>query len=296
MRVVFLQDVANVADAGDVREVRRGYAKNYLLPRELAVAATANELNRIEALKRAAGHRRLRDADEMEALAERVAGMVLTILQRAGPTGRLYGSVTTGMIAEELSRVVGFTLDRRSLELAESIREVGQYEVTVRLGPQITAPVQVVVTTDQALRQGEVTREIATADAEAGLAGEPREAEEEEEAAAVDEVVELETADETSEAEEEEAAAVDEVVELETADETLEEEEAAVDEVMDLETADETSEAEEEAAAMDEVVELETADETSEAEEEEEAAAVDEVVELETADETSEAAEEETKQ
>jgi large subunit ribosomal protein L9 len=154
MRVVFVQDVTNVAEAGEVKEVKRGYAKNFLLPRALAVPATANELNRIEALKKAAAINRVRRDGERDVLASRLEGVELVLLQRAGPMGQLYGSVTNAVIADELSRILDQSIDRRTIQIAGPIRQTGEYEVSVHLGPDRDFPLKLVVTTEEMLQAG----------------------------------------------------------------------------------------------------------------------------------------------
>ncbi|MSQ41247.1 MAG: 50S ribosomal protein L9 [Dehalococcoidia bacterium] len=161
MRVVFLQDVINVAEAGEVREVKRGFAKNYLLPRKLAAPAVAQELARVAALKRVAAVGRQEQQEGLDALGLRVQGAVVTLLQRAGPTGRLYGSVTNAAIAEALSQRVSHVIDRRTIALGEAIRQTGEYPVKVRLGPEHVYDVTVVVTTEELLQQREQARQAA---------------------------------------------------------------------------------------------------------------------------------------
>lgn len=171
MRVVFVQDVPNVAEAGDVKEVRRGFAKNYLFPQSLAVPATTEELKRVEVLRRAAAQVRERQSQDVEALGQRLEGTVLTVVQRAGPTGRLYGSVTAGVIAEALGKEANVSVDRRMVELKDALRQTGEYVVQVRLGPERAYDVKVVVTTEELLRQRALAQEAAL------QAGAPPEAE-----------------------------------------------------------------------------------------------------------------------
>ncbi len=152
MRVVFVQDVPNVAEAGEVKEVRRGYAKNYLLPQSLAVPATAEELKRVAALKRAATGVRERQQLDVEALGQRVEGAVVTLLERAGPTGRLYGSVTAADIAAALAKELNISVDRRAVEMGVALRRTGEYVVQVRLAPERVYDVKVVVTTEELLQ------------------------------------------------------------------------------------------------------------------------------------------------
>lgn len=139
MRVVFLQDIPNVAEAGDIKTVKRGYAKNYLLPRNLAVVASAHELNRLEAIKKAAVVYRDKQSSAMGDLAQKIEGLRISMTQRAGPVGQLYGSVTAGMIAGELSGIIGIDVDRRSISLEEAIRRTGEFGASIRLGPEISA-------------------------------------------------------------------------------------------------------------------------------------------------------------
>ncbi|MBF8268148.1 MAG: rplI [Dehalococcoidia bacterium] len=145
MRVIFLEDVPNVASTGEVKEVKAGYACNYLLPKRLAVAATPQEMERIASIRRAGQERRLKEEQGMKALAERLESTGVTLKVRAGPNGKLYGAVTNVMIAQELSILIEGEVDRRNVLLEEPLHELGTHQVTVRLHPQITATVTVTV-------------------------------------------------------------------------------------------------------------------------------------------------------
>ena len=149
MNVVFLQDVSNIARAGDVKEVKDGYARNYLIPKQLAVPATHNELRRVEKLKKAAQELRLKESKEWREVAEALDGTSITVKMRAGTGGQLYGSVTNAMIAEEISRATERTIDRRKFVLVEPIRELGTYEVPVHLYEDIAATVTVIVEAEE---------------------------------------------------------------------------------------------------------------------------------------------------
>ena len=145
MRVVFLEDVPGVAHGGEVKEVKNGFARNYLIPQNLATPATHNALQAVEGLKRVAGVVRVRQLANMKALAEELDGKQIEIEMRAGPGGRLYGSVTNIMIAEELSRLIGRELDRRTVRVPEAIRDVGIFDLKVALHPEVEAEVKVLV-------------------------------------------------------------------------------------------------------------------------------------------------------
>ena len=145
MRVIFLEDIPNVARTGDVKEVKTGYARNYLLPKKLAVLATSREMERLESIKRAGLIRLSKQLDGAEALKQRMEESPLTLQVRSGPTGKLYGAVTNALVAEELSRQLEVEVDRRDVVLDESIQELGSFEVTVKLHSQITATVALLV-------------------------------------------------------------------------------------------------------------------------------------------------------
>ena len=145
MKVIFLEDVPGTADAGDVKDVKRGFARNYLLPRSLAAPATADHLQRMRSIQRAAEEKRLKQSNDMRVVANALEGMTLTIEARVGPTGRLYGAVTPRLIAEELSKITERPLETKSIHLAEPIHAPGDHPATVRLYREVTAQVTVSV-------------------------------------------------------------------------------------------------------------------------------------------------------
>jgi large subunit ribosomal protein L9 len=144
MRVIFLRDIPNVAQAGEIREVSNGYARNYLIPKGLAVPATPQELKRIEKIKRVAEERRLKEVKELEALAQQLEGTTITVKARASPAGRFYGSITAVQIAQELSRLTERELDKGIIGLEEPIHEPGSYPVVVQFRPGVSANITVV--------------------------------------------------------------------------------------------------------------------------------------------------------
>ena len=145
MRVVFLEDVPGVAQGGDVKEVKNGFARNYLIPKSLAVPVTHNALQRVEKLSRSAGVGRVKLIDDMNELAKAIEGTQINVEMRAGSSGRLYGSVTTAMIAEALSELTDNEIDRRTIEVPEPIRELGIYDLGVTLHPEVNTTIKVVV-------------------------------------------------------------------------------------------------------------------------------------------------------
>ena len=145
MRVVFLEDVEGVAKGGDVREVKNGFARNYLIPKSLAEPATHNALQRVGRLKVQADGVRLKTLSDMKALAEDLDGSKVAVAMRAGAGGRLYGSVTSAMIAERLSESTDRVIDRRTVTLLEPIRELGLFEVNLHLHQEAEARISVLV-------------------------------------------------------------------------------------------------------------------------------------------------------
>jgi large subunit ribosomal protein L9 len=145
MKVVFLQDVPNVAKAGDVKDVADGYSRNYLIPKKLAVVATSAELNRLELQRKADVRRQARTEQDAEAFAKVLQDITVVLKMRAGTKDKLYGSVTSADIAKEIKKLTKQDIDKRKIELEEPIRELGSHQVSIKLTKDVTATVNVVV-------------------------------------------------------------------------------------------------------------------------------------------------------
>ena len=145
MKVVFLEDVAGTAKIGDIKDVKPGFARNYLLPRRLAMPATVSIVKSAEA--RAARETRLQDARDRDAqaVADRLDGQAISISARAGSSGKLFGSVGTADIAERVGGILKSEFDRHNVALQEPIKELGDYGVVVRLTRNVSATVNVSV-------------------------------------------------------------------------------------------------------------------------------------------------------
>jgi len=144
VKVILTTNVTSLGAAGAVVEVARGYARNYLIPQGKALEATPANISRFEAQRTRLVLNLARQQESAREVAARLGELRLTISQRVGESDRLYGSVTTAMIAEAAAEQ-GFSIDRRHLELAEPIKKLGTYQVTVRLSPDIKAQIQVEV-------------------------------------------------------------------------------------------------------------------------------------------------------
>lgn len=145
MKVVFLEDVADVARAGDVKEVADGYARNFLIPRGLAALTTSQATSQIESQLASRSKKQARAAEELVAMAEQLEGSEITLKAKVGAKERLYGSITSADIAEELTRTSGIAIDKRKVELPEPIRELGTFEVAVKLGKDALPRIKVIV-------------------------------------------------------------------------------------------------------------------------------------------------------
>src|SRR5215472_660556 len=138
MKVLFKKDVADVAKAGQVKDVADGYARNFLIPRGLAVAATTSALKQVADLQAVAARHAAEEEHEAQKLKARLEAQPIAIEAKAGAQGRLYGSVTTADIATAIQKQLGATLDRRDLEITDPVRQVGSYQVSARLHRNVT--------------------------------------------------------------------------------------------------------------------------------------------------------------
>ncbi len=144
MQVLLLQNVPGVGSAGQVKKVADGYARNYLLPHKLAVLADQGAVKQADAVKQAALRREAKTKSEAEELAKLLSQTTLTFRAKAGEGDRLFGSITTGDIADVLARDKRITVDKRKIE-ADPIKELGTRRVPIKLHPEVTAQVTVVV-------------------------------------------------------------------------------------------------------------------------------------------------------
>lgn len=143
IHVVLTQDLDNLGKSGELVKVRPGFARNYLVPRGLAVSATAENVARIEHQKRVIEAQTAKSRAEAEQLAGKLGAVKLSLTRPAGEGDKLYGSVTSRDIEEALA-AQGFTVDRRRIE-TDPIKVIGTYQVSIRLAPSITASIEVKV-------------------------------------------------------------------------------------------------------------------------------------------------------
>jgi len=144
MEVILKKSVEGLGVPGDVLKVADGYARNYLLPMQLAVHATERNRRFLEHQKRVIDHQESKDKEQAQEIASQITGVTCTLKRRAGENDRLFGSVTSMDVAEAL-RAEGFELERRFLDLAEPIRELGVFMVPVKLHTDVVVELRVVV-------------------------------------------------------------------------------------------------------------------------------------------------------
>ncbi|MFZ0546582.1 MAG: 50S ribosomal protein L9 [Candidatus Promineifilaceae bacterium] len=212
MKVLLKEDVSNLGYAGEVMDVADGYGRNYLIPQGMAVKATPGVLTSAKVWRERAKVRLAELRKEHEALAERISGAKLVFYARAGDTGKLYGSVTTNDVVDALNKELGTNVDRRAV-VGESLRQLGEHQVTVRLSRDYQPQVMVYIH-PEGEEPVEVVEEEVVAEVE--VEGETVEVEVAEIEAEVEEAAEVEAAIEVeSVAEVEEAAEAEEVAEAE---------------------------------------------------------------------------------
>ena len=143
MKVILLQDVKGKGKKGQMIEVSDGYARNFMLPKKMAIEATADAINTMKMNDKATQERIAKEKAEALALSKQLREMTLVVTAKGGGAGRLFGSVTNQEIADALKAKVGIALDKRKIVIADTIKSVGTYTVTCKLGYEINAPLTV---------------------------------------------------------------------------------------------------------------------------------------------------------
>ena len=143
MKVILLQDVKGKGKKGQMIEVSDGYARNYMLPRKIAVEATADAVNTMRMNDKAAAEKAARERAEAMEISKKLREMTLVVTAKGGGAGKLFGSVTNQEIADALKAKTGIALDKRKIVISDPIKNVGTYTVQCKLGYEITAPLSV---------------------------------------------------------------------------------------------------------------------------------------------------------
>jgi large subunit ribosomal protein L9 len=153
MKVVLLQDVPGKGRAGEIREVSKGYAKNFLLPRGLALIATPDVTKRVELRLEKERLEESVDREKLVELAQQIEGKEIRFKARIGAGERLFGSITAADVAEELSRTIGSVIDKKKIDIEKPFRQTGSYEIAVKLASDIRPKITVVIEEEKETEQ-----------------------------------------------------------------------------------------------------------------------------------------------
>lgn len=143
MKVILLQDVKGKGKKGQMLEVSDGYARNYMLPRKIAIEATPDAVNTMRMNDKAAAEKAAKERAEAMETGKKLRAMTLTVKAKGGGAGRLFGSVTNQEISDALKAQAGVALDKRKIAISDPIKNVGTYTVQCKLGYEITVPLTV---------------------------------------------------------------------------------------------------------------------------------------------------------
>ena len=149
MKVILLSDVKNLGKKGDIVETAQGYGRNYLIPRKLAKEANTMNMNQALQDKKVAEHRAAQRKDEAVMLAAQVEKVTVKLKLKVGANGKLFGAVTSKDVAEALIKQTGLEVDRRKIELNDTVKLPGSYTAVAKLHPEISAKFNVIVETDE---------------------------------------------------------------------------------------------------------------------------------------------------
>lgn len=145
MKVILTKDVKTVGKKGELLDVAEGYARNYLIPKGLAISGTEGNLKTMEVRKEKEQVKKAEEKKEAELLAEKIKKVMLTLSMKSGENGRLFGSIHTKDIADGLKKEAGITVDKRKIELDDSIKSLGNYVLKLKLHREVTAELKIKV-------------------------------------------------------------------------------------------------------------------------------------------------------
>jgi large subunit ribosomal protein L9 len=157
MKIVLLEDLPGRGKAGEIKEVSKGYARNFLLPRGLALLATPTIIKQVESRLEKEKLEESLDRDKLVELAQQIEGREIRFKARMGAGERLFGSITAADVAEELSRAIGSVIDKKKIDIEKSLRKTGSYEVAVKLASDINPQITVVIEEEKEEGEGEET-------------------------------------------------------------------------------------------------------------------------------------------
>jgi large subunit ribosomal protein L9 len=160
MKIVLLEDVPGRGKAGEIKEVSKGYAKNFLLPRGLALVATSTVIKQVESRLEREKLEGSIDREKLVELAQQIEGREIRLKARMGAGERLFGSITAANVAEELSRAIGSVIDKRKIDIEKPFRQTGSYEVAVKLASDIKPKITVVIEEEEKEAEAEAEKKV----------------------------------------------------------------------------------------------------------------------------------------
>jgi len=189
LKVILKEYHEKLGDVGDLVEVKAGYANNYLIPQGIALLATKGNINQMQLVKKAALKVEAKNIEDAGKVADSLSGLTLNFVVKTGEEGKLYGSITNKDLAQKIAEEKNIEVDRKKIDLAEHIKELGQYDVDIKLYKEIKAGIKVIVEPDEesralieahreekeAAREQEKDKLDAQIDTEAGKSGEKKE-------------------------------------------------------------------------------------------------------------------------
>ncbi len=143
MRVVLIKDVPGYGTFGDIVNVKDGFANNYLIPRGLALPATEGNIKHVQEILKQKKRKLEREKAKAQEIAEKIDGLLIEIARPVGVTGKLYGAITVAEIAEKIKELAGVEVDKKKIMLKAPIKNVGRYNLTVKLHPEVSATITV---------------------------------------------------------------------------------------------------------------------------------------------------------
>jgi len=152
MKIILKQDFDELGFAGDIVRVSDGYARNFLIPKDIALEANKKNLKFMETQQKKIEVKRLKAKEDAEKVSEKIKDTIITIKQKVGEEGKLYGSVTTMDIATELEKQ-GIDIDRRKITLEKPIKNLGDYKVPIKLYPEVTSSIKLIVEAEEAAEE-----------------------------------------------------------------------------------------------------------------------------------------------
>ena len=154
MKIILTRDYEKLGNAGDIVNVKDGFAKNFLIPNNIALFATRGNINQMEIVKKSLVKKEVKNIEDAKQVADLLKDLKLTFTVNSSPEGKLYGSITNKDIAEKILEERKVEVDRKKIELTEHIKEVGEYNVEIKLYKDVKADIKIVVVSEDIIVEG----------------------------------------------------------------------------------------------------------------------------------------------